>query len=200
MQLIVRLAAAVILGAALSACLPVVSSSPLGTTVAGSADGRLTGMWKGKVGTSTNAYLTVYPPHEGTVKIVLLAPPAADDEGSWMIFEARTITLGSNSYLDARVVDDGGKPPDAKLAHMPVLYRVTGNGSLVLYLIDEVAARKAIATGTIAGTIEPGDFGDVTLTAEPAALDAFFASDAGRALFTKPLGILQRVNPSADSG
>jgi hypothetical protein len=150
-------------------------------------------MWKGKVGSSANAYLTFYPASDGTVKIVLLAPPGADDEGGWMVFEARPVALGANTYLDTRAVDDGGKPPEPKLTHVPVLYRVNGDGSLIVYLIDEAAARDAVSAGTIAGTVEPGDFGDVTITAAPAAVDALFASNAGRALFTKPLGILQRV-------
>jgi hypothetical protein len=193
MHPLLRISAAVALAAALSSCLPVTSSSPLGTTVAATADPKLTGMWKGKVGSAANAYMTFYPERDGTMKIVLLAPPAADDEGGWMIFAARATVLGSNTYLDARAVEDGGKPPDPKLAHVPVLYRVNGDGSLVLYLIDEAAARGAIGKGKIAGTIEPGDQGDVMLTADPAALDAFFASDAGRALFTSPLAVLQRV-------
>jgi hypothetical protein len=193
MHLVFRISAAVILAAALSSCLPVTSSSPLGTTVTTKPDPQLTGLWKGKIGSAANAYLTFYPARDGTMKIILLAPPTADDEGGWMIFEARPVALGGNTYLDARAVDDGGKPPDPKLTHVPVLYRVNGDGLLAVYLIDEEAARNAVDKRTIAGTIEPGDFGDVTLTAAPAALDAFFASDAGRALFTKPLGILQRA-------
>jgi hypothetical protein len=77
---------------------------------------------------------------------------------------------------------------------MPVLYRISADGSLALYLIDEKAARAAIEKGALAGTVEPGEYGDVTITAGPAALDTFFASAAGRALFMKPIGILQRVN------
>ena len=200
MHAILRVSAAVALALALAACLPVTSSSPLGTTTAATTNTRLTGMWKGRIGSAANAYMTFYPAHDGTTKIVLLAPPSSDDEGGWMVFEARAVRLGDNTYFDARALDDGGKPPDPKLAHVPVLYRVNGDGSLLLYLIDEEAARNAISKGTIAGSVEPGDFGDVTITAAPAALDAFFASDAGRALFTKPLAILQRVNTSPHAG
>ena len=36
--------------------------------------------------------------------------------------------------------------------------------------------------------------GDATITAEPAELDAFMASAAGRALFTKPFFILRKMD------
>jgi hypothetical protein len=182
-------------GLVLAGCLPVVSASPLGTTVAVTADPQLTGMWRGKVGTSVSAaYVVFYPGRDGVQKIVMLAPPTANDEGGWMIFEAHRATLGGNTYLDAREVEDGGKPPEAKLAHVPVLYKINGDGFLVLYLVDETAARAAIAGGALAGTVEPGEYGDITITAAPAALDAFFSGSAGRALFNKPLGTFQRVN------
>jgi hypothetical protein len=180
----------------LAACLPVTTSSPLGTTAVPQADRALTGMWKGRFSDSEPAaYATFYRQSDGTMKIVLLTPPNEKDDGGWMILPARTIRLGSQKYLDidARQIEGEGKPADPKLAHVPVLYRISGDGFLVLYLIDESTARKAVHSGKIAGTIEPGKFGDVTITAAPAKLDAFFASNAGRSLFTKRLGILSRV-------
>jgi len=179
----------------LAGCLPVTSSSPLGTTVAATGDPQLAGMWKGKLGTSAGvAYVVFYPGKDGVQKIVMLAPPTADDEGGWMVFEARAAKLGANTYLDARELEDNGRQPEAKLGHVPVLYKANGDGFLALYLIDEPAARAAIARRALAGTVEPGEYGDVTITADPAALDAFFSGSAGRALFDKPLGTFQRVN------
>lgn len=185
----------IVLETVLTGCLPVTTSSPIGTTVATNADPQLTGLWKGKLGTSPGvAYVAFYPPRDGARRIVLLAPPTHDGEGGWMVFEARAATLGGNAFLDAREIEEDGKAPDPRLAHFPALYKVRGDGSLVLYLIDENAARTAIEKGAIAGKVEPGEFGDVIITADPATLDRFFASGAGRALFAKPLGILQRVN------
>ena len=179
----------------LTACLPVSSSSPLGTTVSPAPAPLLTGMWKGSLGTSASpAYIAIYPGHDGLRKIVVLAPPTSSEEGGLMVLEARAAMLGGNTYLDAREVDDEGKAPEAKVAHVPVLYEISADGHLALYLIDEKAARISIEKGAIAGTVEPGEFGDVRITADPAALDRFFAGNAGRALFTTPLGILQRVN------
>jgi hypothetical protein len=195
MSRVLLLVASMASGLVLAGCLPVTSSSPLGTTVAATGDPQLTGMWKGKLGTSAGAaYVIFYPGHDGVQKIVLLAPPTANDEGGWMVFQARAATLGGNTYLDAREVEDSGSPPDTKLGHVPVLYKIGRDGFLVLYLVDETAARAAIARGTLAGTVEPGEFGDVTITANPAALDAFFSGSACRALFSKPLGTFQRVN------
>jgi len=195
MSRIILLVACLTLESILTACLPVSSSSPLGTTVSPTPAPLLTGMWKGRLGTSASAaYIAIYPAHGGMRKIVVLAPPTPNDEGGSMVLDARAAMLGGNTYLDAREIDDERKAPEAKLAHVPVLYRISGDGFLVLYLIDEKAARMSIEKGAIAGTVEPGEFGDVRITADPATLDRFFASNAGRALFTRPLGILQRVN------
>lgn len=189
------LVVSIVLEMVLTGCLPVTTSSPIGTTVATNPDSKLTGLWSGNFGTSPNgAYIAFYAPRDGVRKIVLLAPPMPDGEGGWLAFEAHPATLGGNTYLDAREMDDGGKPPDPRLAHIPILYTISHDGILALYLVDENAARTAIARGAIGGNVEPGKFGDVIITADPATLDRFFASDNGRALFTKPLAILRRVN------
>ena len=190
---IVALVGSILSGLILAGCLPVTSTVPLGSTVPATADPQLTGMWKGNVGTAA-AFMAFYPAGEGVWRIVVLATPAAKDEGGWMVFEARAARLGDNTYLDAREIEDSGKAPDAKLSHMPVLYSLGADGSLALSLIDEAAARTAIRKGAIAGTVEPGEFGDVAITADAAKLDAFFASDGGRALFVKPLATLKRAD------
>ena len=193
MHYVVKFALAVVVGFAATACLPVTTSSPISPAVS-KPDSVLTGMWKGKVGeTRAMSYLTFFPQSDGALKVVMLMPPAANEDGGWMVFHARSVTLGPYRYLDARQIDDGGKPPDARLAHVPVLYDVSGEGVLVLYLIDEAAAREAIQKGEIPGMIERGEYGDVTITADPAALAAFLRSDTGRALFKKPFAMLERV-------
>ena len=186
------------LGAALilTACLPVTSTSPIGTTAGYKADAQLTGMWKAQSGDSGSiGYFTFFPQNDGSFKVVLLDPPISGDSGGWMVFEIHTARIGAFQYMDARETDDTGKPPDPKLAHVPVLYRAGENGSLVLYLMDEDAAKAAIKSGKISGTVEQGDYGDVILSAAPAALDALLGTAAGRALFTKPFVTLRRINP-----
>jgi hypothetical protein len=115
--------------------------------------------------------------------------------GDWATYALQTTTLGGYRYINARAILADGKPADGREAanSFPILYRMTGDNTLKLYLVDEDAAKAAISSGKIAGNIQGGNFGDVTLTASPAALDAFFSSDAGRALFTKPLVVLHRV-------
>jgi hypothetical protein len=192
----IRLGTAI--GAALmvTACLPVTSTSPIGTTAGYKADPQLTGMWKGQTDDSGSiGYFTFFPQKDGSFKVMLLDPPASGDSGDWMAFEIHTARLGAYQYMDVRETDDGGKPPDPRLAHVPVLYRVGENGSLVFYLMDEDAAKAAIKAGKISGRVESGDFGDVTVAAAPTALDALLGTAAGRALFTKPFATLQRINP-----
>jgi hypothetical protein len=190
---ILKFALAIFVVVAATACLPVTTSSPI-VSAGSKPDPLLAGMWKGKVGESrAMAYLTFFPQSDGTLKIVMLMPPATNEDGGWMVFQARSVTLGPYQYLDARQIDDGGKAPDARLAHIPVLYHVSGDDLLVLYLIDDAAAREAIQKGDIAGTIEQGEYGDVAITAGPGALDAFLGSDPGRALFKKSFAVLERV-------
>src|SRR5438105_3003860 len=112
MRRFLSLVASMLAGVAMAGCLPVTSSSPLGSTVAATPDPALTGLWKGKLGTSTDAaYVTFYPERDGVGKIVVLAPPTPKDDGGWIVFEAHMVMLGSNRYLDAREIEDGGKPP-----------------------------------------------------------------------------------------
>ena len=196
MYLCLRAAATIAAALAVSACLPVTSKTPVGTTVGLKADQTLAGMWKGRSGTDNNSfYLTFFPQDDGTLKALLLTPPDTKDKGGWLTFSVQTAMLGRNQFLDAKELDDSGKPPDTKLADntIPLLYRVNGDGALVLYLADEKAVSAAIKQGKIAGDIEPGQFGDVTLTASAAELDALLGTPTGRALFKKPLALFKRV-------
>ncbi len=49
-------------------------------------------------------------------------------------------------------------------------------------------------SGKIKGTIGKGQFGDVTITADGPALDTFFQSPAGLALYKKPFGLMKQIN------
>jgi len=187
------LLATVLTGFLAAGCLPVASRSPLGSTAPPQTDRKLTGTWNGRFGASDRiSTITFYPPRAFAMRVVLVAPGGTQDRGSRMVFEARSVKLGNNSYLDVREIEDRGKPAERKIAHVPVLYSLTGDRRLSLYLIDERAARQAIAQRRIAGAVGAGQFGDVTITASPAALDTYFASAAGRALFKKPLGVFRR--------
>lgn len=177
---------------AMAACLPVTSKAPIGTTVGYKPDSQLTGMWQAR-SDGASAYFAFFPQADGSTKVVMLEPSAAGDKGGWSVFDVRTTTLGSDRYMDASEIESDEKPVEPKLEHIPVLYSFAADGSLALYLMDEDAVKDAIRAGKIAGQVEPGQYGDVVLTATPAALDAFFETPAGRALFGKPAVTLQRV-------
>ncbi len=81
---------------------------------------------------------------------------------------------------------------DEALQNIAILYRVEGK-SLTLYLMDEDAAKAAIAAGQIKGTVGPGDNGDVQITSDAADLDAFLATPEGAALFKSPLVKLTKM-------
>jgi hypothetical protein len=177
---------------ATAACLPVTSKSPVGSTAGYKPDPQLTGMWKTRSDGSPG-WFAFFPQADGSTRAVMIEPSAPDDKGGWMVFEVRTAVLGADRYMDASEIEADGKPPEQKMEHVPVRYSFGADGSLSLYLISDDAAKEAIRSGRIAGTVESGQFGDVTLTASPAALDAFLGSAAGRALFDKPAVVLERV-------
>ena len=80
---------------------------------------------------------------------------------------------------------------DFKNANIPLLYVVKGR-TLTLYLLDEDKTKEAVKAGKLAGTVEPGESGDVQITAEPEALDAFMAKPEAAELF-KVLMVLKKV-------
>lgn len=193
---LVRIGLAALVAIGLAACPPVTSKTPLGTTVTAAADPGLTGIWKGRVATGDAfSYFSFFPQDDGTISAVVVTQPSAKDQGGWAAFTLQTVTLGPNHYMNARETTEEGKPASGSMTDntIPVLYRINSDGALVLYIIDEKLAKNAIKAGKIAGTVEEGQFGNVTLTAAATDLDAFMASPDGRALFNKPLVILRKV-------
>ncbi len=193
---VLRVVLLALMGAGLAACPPVTSKTPVGTTVKAALDPGVAGIWKGRMSsTETFSYFTFLPQDDGTISAVVVTPPTAKDKGGWGTFSIQTVQLGTNHFMNTREIFDDGKPATGNMADntVPILYRINSDGALVLYLIDENAAKNAIKAGKIAGTIGEGQFGDIVLTATPGDLDAYMASPAGRALFVKPLAILRRV-------
>jgi hypothetical protein len=180
----------------LNACLPVTTTTPLGTTAGLGGDPALAGIWRGQEedGKGPAIYFTFFPQSDGTIKVLGFEEPTKDG-GSWSVYGVRTTTLGANHYMNVAELEDNGTASDPKVAatNIPLLYRIGTDGALTLSLIDEDAAKAAIKAGEIAGKVETADNGDVVITAPAAQLDAFFASAQGRALFKKPFGILHKV-------
>lgn len=195
---LLRIALVALVGIGMTACLPVTSKTPLGTTSPAmiTLEPSLTGVWKGHVATAdSSSYFSFLPQDDGTITVVLVTPPSAKDKGGWGVFSVQTVTLGAYHYMNLHETMEDGKAATGVMADamIPILYRVNGDGAVVLYLIDEAAAKSAIKSGKIAGTVDDSQFGDITLTATPGDLDAFMATPAGRALFVKPLVILRKL-------
>src|SRR5690348_14014504 len=174
------------------ACLPVTTKTPLGSTVGFKPDPALYGVWK-----STNkggpGFISLVKGDGGSTTAIMVSP--GPDGGDWQVFHVETSVLGGRTFLSAREVLVNGKAAGDALAgqEFPVLYEVKGD-TLTLNLLDEKKTAAAIRAHAIAGTIEPGNYGDVHVTADAAALDKFIQSKDGLALFSETLVVLKRVD------
>lgn len=139
-------------------------------------------------------YFHFLPMDDGSFKVVIVSG-GEKLNGEWSIARVKAASLGDHHFLNAELVFNNGKREnDPKHGTVPLLYRLESDGRVSLFLIAEDKAKDAIQSGAVAGTIEPGDFGDVTLTAEPDDLDKFFAGDDGAALFTQKFATLTKMS------
>jgi hypothetical protein len=189
---VVALIAAVIL----AGCLPVTTKTPVGTTAGFKNDAALYGTWKGKNPDDKqqrDGYFHFMLTKDGSLTIAVVMAEGGGDDG-WTVFNARAATLGQNHYLNAVMTFDKDEPVQGALkgATFPVLYVVKGK-TLTLYLLDEDMAKDAVKAGRIAGTIEPGAAGDVTITADAKEFDALMARPDAAKLF-KALLVLKKVD------
>jgi len=179
-----------------AACLPVTSKVPVGTSVGFKVDPVLLGTWKatGPDG-GEPAYIHILGNDDGTMTAVLVTPPQKESLGDWSIYRLRVATLGANHIVNAQETIANSKPSEGPLAQLNVLllYRTSGVGKIVLFQMDDKAAADAIRAGEIAGDIEPGDNGDVHITASEPALDAFMKGPRAAKLFSKVLVVLTKV-------
>lgn len=191
---IIRLLSVLCVALVSTACLPVTTTAPVGSTTTMTPDLGLAGMWKGKLPKETgDVYFIFLPQSDGTTTAIMTEPSGKDT--GWSVYSFKTATLGSYHYMNAHEVSSDGKPADDSTAqkNIPVLYRMNGDGALVIYLIDEKRAGAAITANKITGTVDASKYGDTTLTASASDLDAFMGSADGRALFNAPLIILRKV-------
>lgn len=190
----IRIAAAIVAAFLVSACLPVTSKTPLGTTTKADTGEALYGMWRGKASDSDQpGYFSFLKNDDGSLAVVLIALPDAKDNGEWDVFTATASTLGTNHYLNVRESFAKGEPVNPPMdSTIPVLYRLD-SGKLTLYLLDEDATKAAFAAGELKGTIGKGSDPDVQLTSDATELDAFFATTKGAGLFRQPFITLTKV-------
>lgn len=181
---------------ALAACLPVSSKTPAGTTVGFKPDPVLLGAWKARdPDGDAPAYIHFLGNDDGTITALLVEPPEKENLGEYSVYRLRVATLGANHIVNAEETSNNGKPADGPLAEENVLllYRPDGKDKITLYRMDDKAVAAAIKAGEIAGEIEPGEDGDVRITANAAALDAFMRTPRAAQMFDKPLVTLTRL-------
>jgi len=179
----------------LTACFPPTTTHPVGTTTTMINDPALTGLWRGKSDQSTDdrgLYFHFLPAGDNTITVVM-AQAGAEPDGDWMVASITTATLGGNHIMNAELKFSDGKPEEEHPGTIPLLYRFEGPNRLVLFLMDEDAAKAAIQAHQIAGTVEQGQFGDAAITASPKELDAFLATKKGAALFGERFATLTKM-------
>ena len=188
------LAAAVAL---LAGCLPVTTRIPAGTTAGFKTDPTLLGSWRAIASDQdAPAYIHILGNDDGTMTAIVVTPAYKENRGDWSVYMLRAVTLRENHILNARERITNGRPSDGALAQEDVLlaYRAEGPGKISLYRMDDPATAAAIRAGEIAGEIEPGENGDVRITASGPALDRFMGTPRAAHLFTKLLVTLVRAN------
>jgi hypothetical protein len=192
------LLAAIGLALLTAACLPVTSKVPVGTSVGFKPDPRLLGTWLGRgKDEERSSYLHFLGAKDGTMVAILVSPPHGDNLGEWSEYRLRAATLGANHFINAQeIIINANSDNDRSLSReiIVLLYRTGRRGSLDLYLMDEKAAAEAIRAHRIAGQVDPGQDGDVHITADEPALDRFMATPEAALLFTKPMVRLHRVD------
>lgn len=191
---IVRTAIVVVVAVLLAGCALVYTQTPLGTTVGLGADPALIGTWQGRDDSHDQQEIVIAHFISGSDHDLRLYYLGLFSDGARLIvLRVRTATLGDNGYINANVMAIGGQAADENLCNdnFPVLYLIRGD-TLTLYQLDKEKVKAAIRTGRIKGTIGPGDYGDVVITADGPELDAFLATPEATGMFTNKM-VLTRM-------
>lgn len=199
----------------LAGCGEVSTQYPVGSTTGLTSDPALIGTWwpraeKGddveRTADGNHAgYIHVLPTREGQFEIVLVSLPVKPgDTGDFEVYRASSGRAGENRFLNVVMLSPAGEEPLTAPKHgtTPILYRFEANGDLTLFKLDTDKTTAAVKAGVIAGTIEKNTYKydgkeyegtpDVTITADPATLDAFFAKPTVIDLFEK-MGVLKKA-------
>lgn len=209
---VVALVAAVML----AGCGEVSTQYPVGSTTGLTPDPVLIGTWwphaekSGELERTADGkragYVHVLPTREGRFEIVMVSlPTKPGDSGDYTVYRASSGRAGENRFLNVVMFSPTGETPLTLPKHgtSPVLYRIEANGDLTLFKLDIDKAAAAVKAGRIAGTVEKHTYTvdgkeyegtpDVRITADLAALDAFFAKPTAIDLFEK-IGVLTKAD------
>ncbi len=193
---LVRLTAVIGAALLLCGCLPVTTKSPIGATVGSKPDPALYGVWRGapeKKGDAP-AFIIFVKDADGSTTAILSAS-SDSKEGDWQEFLVKPVEMGGHTFMSVRETRVNGAVADDELAgeQIPLLY-IVKNNSLKLIMLDEKKTADAIKSGALAGVVEPGEYGDVEITADAPTLDNFFQTPAGVALFSGQPIDMKRVD------
>ncbi|HEY4115272.1 MAG TPA: hypothetical protein VGM17_14550 [Rhizomicrobium sp.] len=191
------LLAAVLTAASLSACLPVTSKVPAGTSVGFKIDPTLLGTWivRDKDGDKP-AYLHFVGKDDGSMIAVLVESAHGQNQGELDLYKIEVAQLGQNHIVNAQEIALGKEPAGENPltnAYVLLCYRAGRPGRIAFYVMEDAGVAAAIKAGKIAGRVDPGQDGDVHVTAGAAALDKFLASPQASGLFKKPLFVATRI-------
>lgn len=188
---------AAVVALTLSACFPPYTTHPLGTTIGLSNDPLLAGTWRADPPSGDTSgkfqYYHFLPAKNGT--ILAVAVPSVGESSDLLLVRLTTARVGAVGIMNARLMpgpdsDASGQAPGT----IPVLYRQDAQGRLLLFTPNEDAVRDAIKAGTIGGTVGKDGAGDAVVTSDGPALDKYFLSKTGLALFTDLQLTLTKVN------
>ena len=179
-----------------AACLPVTTSTPVGSSVGFANDGAIEGTWSGRIDKDSAAttYFHFLANDDNTFTLVGVTTKYGEDKGGWGTYTLTTATLGGHRYINARETINDGKfaTADEQKTNIPLLYTVSGD-TLTLYLLDEDKTSAAIAAHKIEGKVTKGQYTtDVLITADAAHLDALLKTEDGAKLF-KVFMVLTRL-------
>ncbi len=195
---LIRVSVALALALLVSACLPVSTKAPLGTTAGIKPDSALIGLWRGQNSDNEEAgYIGFIKNDDDTMTAVLVDPGKSGNSGEWETFSLKVTTLGGKHYMTARetFVKDKAVAENATdgLGNIILLYRIEGK-TLKLFFADEKRTAALIKMGKLHGTVSDDTSSpDITLTSDSAELDKFFASPAAESLFVKPALTLTKL-------
>lgn len=179
----------------LAACTTVSTQNPIGISHGVVTDNRLVGSWK-LVPKDTNddkEYVFVMPRKEGGLQAIVVMTASDPNDSGWFTLNLVVGRAGDHALINMQPILENGEPiKDPPDGYLPMLYRFQADGRIQLFYSSDDAMKEAIQNGSIAGTIEKN--GNVRITADPQALDAFYADKAPVLFNREPDDVFEPLN------
>ncbi len=205
------LAAAVM--ALLAACTNLSTENPIGGTASDALDKRLEGSWKiiewgkEKAEGKEIGYMFVVPNKTGGLHAVLVALSGDKADAGSFEFDFVPGRAGNAFFINAFHVVDNGEPlKDEPAGYLPYRYSFDAKGNLLVFDHADAGIKllaDAIENNRLEGSVivkttgkdaqgNPISSTEIRITAQPDALDTFFAAN-GEKVFTEPMDKFERI-------